>query len=142
YLQPELSYINKTALQTQQPWLLVKPLGGILWFGSIFHPGETGCWECLAHRLNGNREVETSVLQQKGEQERGCLPTAVAALPSTVQAAITLTTTEVAKWLVKQIIPESKIQTLAGKIITFDQTNFTLKTHSLTQRPQCPACGN
>jgi len=142
YLQPELSHINKIALETQQPWLLVKPNGGILWFGSIFTPGETGCWECLAHRLQGNREVETSILQQQGKTESGCLPTAFAALPSTVQTAIALTTTEVAKWLVKQIIPESKIQTLAGKIITLDQTNFTLKTHSLTQRPQCRACGN
>jgi ribosomal protein S12 methylthiotransferase accessory factor len=142
YLQPELSHINKIALETQQPWLLVKPNGGILWFGSIFTPGETGCWECLAHRLQGNREVETSILQQQGKMESGCLPTAFAALPSTVQTAIALTTTEVAKWLVKQIIPESKIQTLAGKIITLDQTNFTTKTHSLTQRPQCPACGN
>ena len=142
YLQPELRHINKIALETQQPWLLVKPNGGILWFGSIFAPGETGCWECLAHRLQGNREVETSILQQQGKTESGCLPTAFAALPSTVQTAIALTTTEVAKWLVKQIIPESKIQTLAGKIITLDQTNFTLKTHSLTQRPQCRACGN
>jgi ribosomal protein S12 methylthiotransferase accessory factor len=190
YLQPELSHINKIALQKKQPWLLVKPLGGILWFGSIFTPGETGCWECLAHRLQGNREVETSILQQQrktgsgntltspptpllggegspaphfptkegrseGEEpgglglpalnsieERGCLPTAFAALPSTIQTAIALTTTEIAKWLVKQMIPEAKIQTLAGKIITLDQTNFTLKTHSLTQRPQCPACGN
>jgi len=142
YLQSELRYINKIALETQQPWLIVKPLGGILWFGSIFAPGETGCWECLAHRLRGNREVETSILQQLGKTESGCLPTAFAALPSTVQTAIALTTTEVAKWLVKQIIPEAKIQTLAGKIITLDQTNFTLKTHSLTQRPQCPACGN
>ncbi|HEY9796916.1 MAG TPA: TOMM precursor leader peptide-binding protein [Leptolyngbyaceae cyanobacterium] len=142
YLQPELRHINKIALETQQPWLIVKPLGGILWFGSIFAPGETGCWECLAHRLRGNREVETSILQQLGKTESGCLPTAFAALPSTLQTAIALTTTEVAKWLVKQIIPEAKIQTLAGKIITLDQTNFTLKTHSLTQRPQCPACGN
>ncbi|MEH2335250.1 TOMM precursor leader peptide-binding protein [Nostoc sp.] len=141
YLQPELSRINQKMLQTQQPWLLVKPIGGMLWFGSVFHPGETGCWECLAHRLNGNREVEASVLRQK-KQEHGCLPTAVAGLPSTVQTAIALTTTEIAKWLVKQCIPESKIQTLAGKIITLDQTNFTCHTHTLTQRPQCPACGN
>jgi len=181
YLQPELGRINQMALQKKQPWLLVKPIGGMLWFGSIFHPGETGCWECLAHRLNGNREVEASVLKQQKEQgmsrtigltspptpllrgegcptppfptregglgglgieEIGCLPTAVASLPSTVQTAISLTTTEVAKWLVQQMIPEANIQTLAGKIITLDQTNFTLKTHSLTQRPQCPACGN
>jgi oxazoline/thiazoline synthase len=142
YLQPELSRINKTALQTQQSWLLVKPSGGISWFGPIFTPGETGCWECLAHRLQGNREVETSILQQQGKQEQGCLPTAMASLPATMQAAISLTTTEVAKWLVQQIFPAAKIQTLAGKIITLDRTNFTLKTHSLTQRPQCAACGN
>ncbi|WP_392535689.1 TOMM precursor leader peptide-binding protein [Nostoc sp. C117] len=142
YLQPELSYINKIALQTRQPWLLIKPIGGMLWFGSIFNPGETGCWECLAHRLDGNREVETSVLRQKGEQGRGCLPSGVIELPSTLQTAMGLTTTEIAKWLVKQSIPESNIQTLAGKIITLDQTNFTLKTHLLTHRPQCPACGN
>jgi oxazoline/thiazoline synthase len=142
YLQPELSRINQIALQTQQPWLLIKPKGGIPWFGSIFTPGETGCWECLAHRLQGNREVETSISQQRGQLGNGCFPSAVAELPSTEQAAIALTTTEVAKWLVQQIVPESKIQTLAGKIITFDQTNFTLKTHTLTQRPQCPACGN
>lgn len=147
YQEPELSRINKTALQTKQPWLLVKPIGGILWLGPYFHPGETGCWECLAHRLNGNREVEASVLRQQGKmgrwgEERRYLPTAFAALPSTVQAAIALTTTEVAKWLVKQVVPESKIQTLAGKLITLDQTNLTLKTHTLTQRPQCPACGN
>lgn len=142
YLQPELSRINQMALQTQQPWLLVKPSGGMLWFGSIFHPGETGCWECLAHRLNGNREVEASVLRQQGGEGKGCLPTAVAELPSTLQAAIGLATTEIAKWLVNQCVPKSKIQTLAGKIITLDQTNFTLRTHSLTQRPQCPACGN
>jgi len=140
YLQPELRQINQKALQTQQPWLLVKPIGGILWFGSIFHPGETGCWECLAQRLRGNREVETSVLQQQ-KQEKGCLPSVVAGLPSTGQAAIGLITTEIAKWLVKQCVPELTIPTLAGKIITLDQTNFTLKTHTLSQRPQCPTCG-
>ncbi len=61
-------------------------MGSILWLGPIFHPGKTGCWECLAHRLNGNREVEASVLRQQGKmgrqgEERGCLPTAFAALP-------------------------------------------------------------
>jgi oxazoline/thiazoline synthase len=141
YLQPELSQINQRLLQKKQPWLLIKPIGGIIWFGSIFNPGETGCWECLAHRLEGNREVEASVLRQK-QQEKECLPTAFAGLPSTGQAAISLATTEIAKWLVQQIVPESKIQTLAGKIITLDQMNFTLKTHTLSVRPQCQACGN
>jgi len=86
--------------------------------------------------------VETSVLRQQQQLEKGCLPVALAALPSMVAAAIALTTTEIAKWLVQQMLPESKIPTLASKIITLDQTNLTLKKHSLTQRPQCPACGN
>jgi bacteriocin biosynthesis cyclodehydratase domain-containing protein len=141
YQAPELSQINQIALQNQQSWLLVKPIGGMVWLGPIFQPGETGCWECLAHRLSGNREVEASVLRQK-KQDNGCLPTAFASLPSTQQAAMGLATTEIAKWLVKQCIPESNIQTLAGKIITLDQTNFTLKTHIISQRPQCHACGN
>ena len=140
YLQPELAQINQTALQTNQPWLLVKPIGAVLWLGPLFHPSETGCFQCLAQRLNGNREVEASVLRQKGEM--GCLPVAFAGLSSTVQAAIGLTTTEIAKWLVKQTIPESKITTLAGKILTLDQATLTLKTHALPHRPQCPACGN
>ena len=141
YLQPELSQINQKMVQAQQPWLLVKPSGGMLWLGPIFHPGETGCWECLVQRLRGNREVETSVLQQQG-QEQGCLPTAFAGLPSTQQAAIGLITTEIAKWLVKQCVPESNIPTLAGKIVTLDQISFSQKTHTLSQRPQCSACGN
>jgi len=141
YLQPELSQINQKMVQAQQPWLLVKPSGGMLWLGPIFHPGETGCWECLVQRLRGNREVETSVLQQQ-KQEQGCLPVAFAGLPSTQQAAIGLITTEIAKYLVKQFVPESNIPTLAGKIITLDQISFIQKTHTLSQRPQCSACGN
>ncbi len=146
YLQPELSRINQTALQTQQSWLQVKPIGSVVWLGPIFHPGTTGCWECLTQRLWGNREVETSVLRQKGETgkqgERGCLPVAFAGLPSTVQAVIGLTTTEIAKWLVKQSVPGSPLQTLEGKITTLDQATLTLKTHLLPHRPQCPACGD
>ncbi|NEO72713.1 MAG: TOMM precursor leader peptide-binding protein [Moorea sp. SIO3H5] len=67
YLQPELAQINQVALDTNQAWLLAKPIGGLLWFGPIFEPGITGCWQCLAHRLRGNREVEASVLKQKGK---------------------------------------------------------------------------
>jgi ribosomal protein S12 methylthiotransferase accessory factor len=111
-------------------------------------------------RLQGNREVEASVLRQKAKQgemgfdvsaqsngrwgdgEMGCLPVAFGVLPSTMQAAIGLTTTEIAKWLVKQVISESTIPTLEGKLLTFDQATLTLKTHALPHRPQCSACGN
>lgn len=142
YLQPDLRQINQIALQTQQPWLLVKPQGSVLWLGPLFHPQQTGCWDCLTHRLQGNREVEASVLRQKGNSDEGCLPTAIAALPSTLQAAISLTTTEIAKWLVQQAVPTVSLPTLEGKLLTLDQATLTLKTHALPHRPQCPTCGN
>jgi oxazoline/thiazoline synthase len=153
YLQPELATINRQALEHQQTWLLVKPVGSVLWFGPVFVPGKTGCWQCLAHRLQGNREVEASVLQQKKAQQghnrpvEGCLPTARAALPSTQQTGLQFAATEIAKWLVKHHVNATApgtafFPTLDGKIITFNQMILDLKSHVLGRRPQCSSCGN
>lgn len=156
YLQPELAAINHQALKRQQTWLLVKPVGSVLWLGPVFVPQETGCWDCLAHRLRGNREVESSVLRQKqaqqqrnGHKERvtGSLPTARATLPSTLQTGLQVAATEIAKWIVKQhvnsVAPGTALfPTLDGKVITFKQTILDLKSHILIKRPQCPTCGD
>lgn len=148
YLQPQLSEINQKYLSTNQPWMLVKPVGNILWLGPIFVPGETGCWDCLTQRLRGNQEIEASVLRQK--QKRGdvvgCLPKARATLPSTLQMNLQFAATEIAKWVVKQQIKETEssvsFPTLEGKIITFNQMTLEMKTHALPHRPQCQSCGN
>lgn len=156
YLQPELGAINQQALQHQQAWLLIKPVGSVLWLGPVFVPGKTGCWDCLAQRLRGNREVESSVLRQKqAQQERngqkvrvvGCLPTARATLPSTLQTGLQFAATEIAKWIVKHYANKTApgtalFPTLDGKIITFNQTILDLKSHILIKRPQCPTCGD
>ncbi|MEQ8756399.1 MAG: TOMM precursor leader peptide-binding protein [Coleofasciculus sp. G1-WW12-02] len=157
YLQPELATINQQALERQQPWLLVKPVGSVLWLGPVFVPGKTGCWHCLAHPLRGNREVESSVLRQKQEQQQrngengqgmlGCFPTARAMLPSTRQTGLQLAVTEIAKWVVKHYITTTtsgtaRFPTLEGTIITFNQTILELKRHILIKRPQCPTCGD
>ncbi|WP_293353281.1 MULTISPECIES: TOMM precursor leader peptide-binding protein [unclassified Microcoleus] len=156
YLQPELSAINKQALESQQNWLLVKPVGSVLWLGPVFVPGKTGCWACLAHRLRGNREVEASVLVQKQAQHQrngqngrvmGYLPTARATLPSTLQTGLQFAATEIAKWIVKYHANATapgtaRFPTLDGKIITFNQTILDLKTHISIKRPQCPTCGD
>ena len=155
YLQPQLAQINQTALDTKQPWLLAKPVGGLLWFGPVFEPGHTGCWQCLAHRLRGNREVEASVLKQKqknaplSEQTQGlgnitgCLPVSKACLPSTLQTALNLLTTEIAKWIVKDRVKNQNFNfaTLTGKVLTFNQTDLTTEFHYVSHRPQCPTCG-
>src|SRR6266480_7873524 len=57
YLQEALATYNQAALALQRPWLLVKPVGTINWIGPVFRPGKTGCWQCLAHRLRGNRDI-------------------------------------------------------------------------------------
>ena len=156
YLQPELATINKQALESQQTWLLVKPVGSVLWLGPVFVPGKTGCWGCMAHRLRGNREVEASVLVQKqAQQQRNgqngrameCLPTARATLPSTLQMGLQFATTEIAKWIVKYHVNATapgtaRFPTLDGKIITFNQTILDLKSHISIKRPQCPTCGD
>ncbi|TAE54914.1 MAG: adenylate cyclase [Oscillatoriales cyanobacterium] len=156
YLQPELANINKQALESQQAWLLVKPVGSILWLGPVFVPGKTGCWGCLAHRLGGNREVESSVLRQKQAQQQrngqngsalGCLPTARATLPSTLQTGLQFAATEIAKWIVKHHVNAAapgtaRFPTLDGKIITFNHMILDVKSHVFIKRPQCPTCGD
>lgn len=156
YLQPELAKINKQALESQQTWLLVKPVGSVLWLGPVFAPGKTGCWDCLAHRLRGNREVEASVLQQKQAQQQrngqsgsvmGCLPTARATLPSTLQTGLQFAATEIAKCIVKHHVNATApgtvfFPTLDGKIITLNHSILDLKSHILIKRSQCSTCGD
>ncbi|MBD2203240.1 TOMM precursor leader peptide-binding protein [Calothrix sp. FACHB-1219] len=134
YLQPGLAQFNYEALQQQLPWLLVKPVGSVIWIGPIFRPGVTGCWECLAQRLRMNREVESFLQEQK--QTLNPLLISRAALPSTVDTALNLAATEIAKWLSN---PEQ--HTLEGTLLTFDLINLNIQRHTLVRRPQCDCCG-
>lgn len=149
YLRPELEQINRTALQTGRPWMLVKPVGSVIWLGPIFVPGETGCWQCLAQRLRGNAEVKASIIRQRKAQagSADCLPTARPVLPSTAGLALNWVTTEIAKWIAARSlgIPDhgaAKPETLAGKILTLDHVTHEYRAHSLPHRPQCPCCGD
>ncbi|MDD1530450.1 adenylate cyclase [Bradyrhizobium sp. WBOS7] len=148
YLRPEIEEINRIALKTRRPWMLVKPVGSVIWLGPIFVPCETGCWQCLAHRLRGNLEVKESIHRQRKAQADApiCLPTSRPALPSTVDLALHWTTTEIAKWLAGRTLgPEDgnvRAETLAGKILTLDHLSHGCQTHSLPHRPQCSCCGD
>jgi bacteriocin biosynthesis cyclodehydratase domain-containing protein len=152
YLQPALAEVNQQQITRQQPWLLLKPLGSILWIGPVFRPEDTGCWHCLAQRLAGNREVETSVKRQLHAYQSRCflsstpanagesiphLPTIRAALPSTVQTAIQIASTEIAKYLVI-----SGKTSLWDRVLTFNHHTLAVQSHSASRRPQCPTCGD
>ncbi|WP_445627684.1 TOMM precursor leader peptide-binding protein [Nostoc sp. DSM 114167] len=132
YLQPELVEFNR---QSQKPWLLIKPIGMFSWIGPILIPGQTACWQCLAHRLQRNFSVETSIKQQKSIDTS--LITSTALLPSSWQISLNLAAQEVAKWIVLQKSPQ-----LEGKIITFDAETLSTQNHTLIKRPQCSVCGN
>jgi ribosomal protein S12 methylthiotransferase accessory factor len=155
YLHPDLAALNQQQLQSKRPWLLVKPLGSVLWIGPVFTPDDTGCWHCLAQRLEGNREVEASVQRQKqaSAQNNGntChtttsyLPTARAALPSTLQTGLQFAATEIAKHLVftaASTTSATPLPNLNGKLLTFNYRTLDFKTHRLNRRPQCPTCGD
>jgi ribosomal protein S12 methylthiotransferase accessory factor len=135
YLQPALDDFNVAALRTGRPWLLAKPVGTVLWIGPMFQPGATGCWRCLAHRLERNREVETYVQRRTGKSAP--LPTSRAALGSSVEVGLHLAATEAVKWLARGGVPPSD-----GALITFDTVRAESQRHALVRRPQCPACGD
>ncbi len=134
YLQVGLDEFNQKALQLQRPWMLVKPVGKMIWIGPIFHPGKTGCWQCLAQRLRANRPVEAFIQNQKGIST--LLPTSLAALPSTLQTGVNLAATEIFKWIL-----QGENKNLGGNLVTFDVMSLKSEHHILVKRPQCPACG-
>lgn len=134
YLRPQLESLNKVALASGQPWLLVKPIGQQIWLGPLFRPGVTACWQCLAERLRANRAVESYVMERQalsgpamGERARTA---------ASVQTAWGLTATAVASWLVRGELPD-----IEGKIRTFDLITWQNQTHSLARLPYCRACG-
>ncbi len=141
YLRPELAEFNHQAIRNNIKWMLIKPVGIELWIGAIFEPGKTGCWQCLAQRLENNREILSTIQHQ--QQEPKFITTSQALLPSSLQIGLNLAATEIIKWLVKdRKQPDESLTTLEGKIITLNLTNLDLQTHILTKRPQCPVCGD
>lgn len=134
YLHPELATINATALAKGQPWVLVRPLGNMLWIGPLFQPEQTGCWACLAHRLEGNRQLEGFILRKTGQPGPLALP--LADTPTTTTMAAHLAALEIVKWIVRQENPQ-----ISGQIMTLDLRSLEMQSHVLTRRPQCPACG-
>ena len=134
YLQDGLDGFNQTALQSQQPWMLVKPVGTTVWIGPIFHPGKTGCWECLAQRLRGNHPVKTFIQKRKGISTP--FLTSSCELPATQQTALNLTAHEIIKWII-----QGENKQLEGTLVTLDTLTLETQNHILVQRPQCPICG-
>jgi oxazoline/thiazoline synthase len=135
YLRPGLDRHNRAALAAECEWLLAKPIGSVIWLGPVFRPGSSACWECLAQRLRGNRNIERFVAQKRGRAEP--LPMGPACATGTEQIAAQLTASSVAAWLARDEAPE-----LEGTVVTLDLRSWRSETHRVVWRPQCRVCGD
>ncbi|MBD2444325.1 TOMM precursor leader peptide-binding protein [Dolichospermum sp. FACHB-1091] len=134
YLNPNLKEFNQQALQSQTPWLLVKPVGTIFWMGPIFKTQETACWQCLAHRLQDNRPMASFIQRQNQDLFAPISPQSL--LPSSLETALGMVATEVFKWIIQK-----KNSQLNQTLITYDTLTFKSQEHFVIKRPQCPSCG-
>ncbi len=133
YLSPALQRIDAEQRAAGRPWLLAKPTGSITWIGPVFQPGEGACWSCLAHWLRTHRRTELAVQHALRMPEPPLGPEA--SLPATVRLGLQFTALEAAKWLTGHRHPGQQA------VHTMDTLSLEGRSHPLTRRPQCPACG-
>ena len=133
YLRSSLADRNAQALASGRPWLLARTVGAVVWVGPLFVPGVTGCWECLAHRLAGNRQSH-AYLQRRLEL----------ADPLDTGRAESRFASNLAAHLVAAEVAKSVAGALPGTpaVITLDTATLTSERHEFTRRPQCPTCGS
>ncbi len=135
YLNPTLAAINEENLATKQPWMLVKPVGREIWIGPLMYPGETGCWHCLQERLANQRPLYQLAAQDPET------PPALVADTFTLNAQAHLAGSLVALELLKWFGMETQ-HPLSGAMRSYDIHTNESALHTLTRRPQCPACGD
>ena len=150
YTRDELSDINREAHDASASWMLVKPVGVLLWIGPVFVPGQTPCWECLRPRLVENRQAQRYATDRSESDE--AVITSVAALAPTVSIAAALAATELARHRAQTAAAEAPAHVapprssrghagLAGRILTFDVLSHETAWHSIIKRPHCAVCG-
>lgn len=135
YLAPELDEWNRQAIAEGKPWVLVKPGGIQSWLGPAFVPGETACWECLAHRLRWHKRAEVH-FAHRAQRRDGFPHVPISGIGSSALPALAELATEVTRW-----IGVGGSSVLADRVISTDRLTLERQSHVLTRRPQCPACG-
>lgn len=135
YLNPDLKEINQKSLHSQVPWMLVKPVGTMIWLGPIFDTPHTACWQCLARRLQDNRPIESFIQRTHNQSVTPLNPQEF--LSSTLHTACSMAATEIFKWIVLE-----GNQALSNTLITYDTLTRQSQEHAVVKRPQCSSCGN
>ena len=135
YLEARLADVNRRQLEAKAPWTLVRPRGMEALFGPIFLADTQGpCWDCLACRLRGHREVHGFLRNIAGE-EAAFKP--FASQPAVLEALYGLIAAEIVKWLVLDEAAPIHEHAIAMNVGTFASSR-----HRVMRRPQCLACGD
>ncbi|HEY6312635.1 MAG TPA: TOMM precursor leader peptide-binding protein [Streptosporangiaceae bacterium] len=153
YLRPELSGLGRESLAGGWPWMLIKPVGAVVWVGPVFEPGVTGCYACLRAMLADKDRLE-SFLWQRGVLSEP-LAASVTELPAATGVAAGLGALLAAKWITglfartRELWDRHPEEPRAGaewidqsEVITFDTVTFGQARHKMRRRPQCPECGD
>jgi oxazoline/thiazoline synthase len=134
YQDRELDAVNARMLASGRPWMLLKPRGRVPWIGPLFEPGKTGCWRCLAARLDANRQLQAFLRRRLSTDDP--LTAATSRHPAAVSATASLAAMEIARFLATGSSP------LSGRLVSLDLSSLETTHHVLTRRPQCPSCGD
>ena len=135
YLEARLAEANRCRLAAGAPWTLVRPGGMEALFGPVFRAdGQGPCWDCLACRMRGHREVHNFLRSVAGE---AAAFKPFAAQPVVLDALYGLIAAEIVKWLVLD-----EAAPIHEQAIAMDVGAFATSRHPVTRRPQCPACGD
>ncbi|MFT6246721.1 MAG: ribosomal protein S12 methylthiotransferase accessory factor [Salibacteraceae bacterium] len=136
FSSPELKKVNQDNLSSKRPWILIKPVGGILWFGGVFTPYESACWACLEQRISANREVETFINKDRVNGAR--IVTSKGFSSASLQLTWNILAIELVKWLSSN---EDKGNRLTDTLLTYDLATHSTQKHHIARRPQCESCG-
>lgn len=134
YLAPALADVDRAARAAGRRWLPVRPTGLAPWLGPLLGRPDGPCWHCLAHRLRGNRPVETW-LARASDAPGPRTPPRVA-LPASARAAASLAGLTLAWWLA-----DGGVGAIDAHLLALDLTELRTIKHPVARRPQCPACG-
>lgn len=134
YLDPRLSGLDAVFRAEGRSWLLTKPTGLEVWVGPYFRPGITGCWHCLAERLDGNRPIGQFLRMSTGDEEP--VRASIGASPASLGLAAYLIAN-----VVTTVLLDHELPALEGVLLSVRTTTLDSEQHELICRPQCPACG-
>ncbi len=135
YLDARFAEVNRRQLEAGVPWTLVRPRGMEVLFGPVFRADRQGpCWDCLANRLRGHKEVHQFLRHVAGE-DAAFKP--FAAEPAVLEAVYGLIAAEIVKWLVLD-----EAAPIHDHAISMQGGAYASSKHTVLQRPQCPACGD